>query len=666
MIKPGHALALAWLGGVLIFWHYLVAGEISPFVAMFLLSIVVGCYVLGDLFLRFALRGNERLDNLPARLACGIVLANVLLYVTILVLPFGPALGWGIVLAAALTGWVVARRIPAVTPMSAPSVAELLFLLLAPVAVSLWCRELLSPMQPDGAVVIVRAWQDIYYHLCQIAGFSVSRGIGTIYDIHVAGVPAVPYHQASYLLAAALVDGAGSTVMAAYGGLMVPLGLLVAAFAGYTLAAVVFGRWPALAGGLGLLMLPDAVQQGSGNPFLGYQWMLQSAPACGYGLACAAVAFALLHEACRTGRYLPVAFAYLIAGFALVHKAQIFFAIAYPAFVFPALFFPGWSLKRRALSLLLLTGIFALVIAVSQAIPGVPLIRFDGSGLMRYSRLVLNNQLDGVLQQIFSGLFAASAGNWPYRAAAFILLLLIDTFGLYSVLFLVQLKQLRRTVDGRVWLFPLLVGGLYLLMATCLALDDRRVGTSEELLHRPFVWAYYVVALWGGAVTYRHYWGDAPPSGRPARWALGVTALLLLFVPARFGAGIQTLANWGFGHQRLPAGQVAAAEFIRANSPRTDVVQDAQIATGMILSALSERQAFASGTNGAREPAGLPERMRALEKLAQNRDGSRVEAFMRENGIRWYVVNPGNRILWTDTIGRPPAFQCNGYRVYRF
>jgi hypothetical protein len=665
-MKARHALALAWLGAVFLFWHYLANGGISLWVAVFLLSFIAGCYFLGDLFLKFALRDNERLDNVPTRLACGVILANVLLYVALLTLPFGPALSWWIVFAIALTGWIFARRSPVAGSLPAGNAAEALFLLLAPVAVSLWCRELLSPVRHDGAVVVIRAWQDIYSHLCQITVFAASRGFGTIYDFHATGIPALPYHQASYMLAAALVDGTGTPALAAYAGLMVPLGLLAAALAGYSLAAAVFGRWPALAGGLGLLLLPDAVQQGSGNPFFGYQWMQQSAPACGYGLACAALAFALLQEACRAGRYILVVFAYLFAGFALVHKAQIFFAIAYPALIFPALFLPGLSPKRRMLFLLLLTGIFSLVIAASQAVPVVPVIRLDGSGLMRYSRLVLNNQMDGVLQQTFSALFAASAGNWPYRAAAFVLLLVICTFGLYSILYLVQVRQLRRMDDSRVWLFPLLVGGLYLFTATCLALDDSGIGTSVELVHRPFLWAYYVVVLWGGAVTYRRFWGDGPPAKRAGRWTLAVAALALLLVPARFGAGIQTMENWRFGHQRLPAGQVAVADFIRANSPRTDVVQDARIATGMILSALCERQAFASGTNGGREPAGLPERMSALEELAKVRDSGRVEAFMKGNGIRWYVINPGDPVQWADTLGRPPAFQSGGFRVYRF
>jgi len=32
-------------------------------------------------------------------------------------------------------------------------------------------------------------------------------------------------------------------------------------------------------------------------------------------------------------------------------------------------------------------------------------------------------------------------------------------------------------------------------MASSLALDDRHIGMPEELLHRPFVWAYFKVAV---------------------------------------------------------------------------------------------------------------------------------------------------------------------------
>jgi hypothetical protein len=667
-MRPGHSLSLAWLGGVLLFWHWRAAGGISVPVVIFLFSITIGCYFLGDLFLKFALWDNERFDNLPARLAIGLILADVLLYFLILVLPFGPGIGWGILFVGGLTGWILARRMPAAGPSSsAGNASEVFFLLLAPLAITLWCRELLSPVQHDGAMVVIRAWQDIYYHLCEIAVFAASRGLGTISDLHGAGIPAVPYHEASYMLSAALVDDTtGTSTLVAYASLMVPTGLLVAVFGGYALAAAVFGRWPALAGGLGLLLLPDTVQQGMGNPLFGYQWMLQSAPACGYGLASAALAFALLQEACRTGRLPLAGFACLFVGFTLLHKAQLFFAIAYLALIFPPLFLSGVSAKRRVLFLLLLTAIYGAVIAVSQASPAVPVIRLDGSGLMRYSRVILGNQADGLLQQVFTALFSGSVGNWPRRAAVFAILLLIVTFGLHALVYLLQLRRLRRTVDLQVWLFPFLVVSFYLVMATGLALDDRRLGMSEELLHRPFIWAYFVVALWCGAVTYRSFFGDAPPATVAARSGLVVAALLLLFVPADFGEGIQTMKQWGFGHQRLPAGQVAAAGFIRANSAPRDLVQDARSATGIILSALCERPAFAISTQGVREPASLLPRLKTLEELNSLHYERQVEAFMKENGIRWYVINPGDRVQWVDTLGRPPDFQSDGYRVYRF
>lgn len=72
-----------------------------PRLRLFLFSIMSGCYFLGDLFLKFALGDNERFDNLPARLAFGVILANVLLYLAILILPFGPCIGWWIILPPA-------------------------------------------------------------------------------------------------------------------------------------------------------------------------------------------------------------------------------------------------------------------------------------------------------------------------------------------------------------------------------------------------------------------------------------------------------------------------------------------------------------------------------------------------------------------------------------
>jgi hypothetical protein len=660
------SLSLLWLGVVLLLWHCLSAGEISLSAALFLFSIAFGCYFLGDLFLGLALQDNERFASLSSRLAMGIILADLLVYVLVIALRFGPAIDWLIVFAGASIAWALVRSRNPERALPAGNAAEAILLLVLPVGITLWCRELLAPVRSDGPVVVIRAWQDIYDHLCEIAGFAASKGIGTISDFHMAGVHAVPYHQAGYMLSAALVDATGISALASYASVLVPLGLLTAALASYSLASSVFGRWPALAGGLALVLLPDATQHGAGNPLFGYHWMMQSAPAFGYGVACAAIAFMLLHEACRTGRYFLVALSWLFVLFTLLHKAQMFFAIAYPALIFPSLFFPGLSRKLRIISALLLTGIYWAVTAASQAIPGVPLIRLDGSGLMPYSRLVLDTQSAGSLRESFNALFVASAGCWPGRAAVFTLLLVTCTFGFYAILYLVQLRQLRSNEVPRVWTFPLLVGAFYLLTSECLALDNRLTGTPEELLHRPFVWAYFIVVLWSVAAAYRTWFGPDAPAAKGARWSLAAAVLMLLLVPLEFGRGIQTFASWGFVHQRLPAGLVNVANFIRARSRPGELVQNSQSATGIILAALSERLPYAISANGIREPAGLQTRLEALERLKHLSDDRQVDAFMKTNAIRWYVIGPRDHVRWAEGGGIVPVYQSGGYRAYRF
>jgi len=657
-------LPFAWLGGVLLGWHYLAAGSISVSAAAFLLSILGGWYFVGDLFVKFVLADHERFTSLIARLALGSILANVLLYLSALALPFGPAADWLLLFALSGTGWAFARRGAVAAALPRASAPEAIFLLFAPIAITLWCRELLAPVQSDGSVVVVRAWLDIFYHLCEIARFAGSRGIGTISDLHMAGVHSTPYHEASYIFSAALVDAASVTALVSYASLLVPLGLLVAALASYALTSTVFGGWPALAAGVALLLLPDAVQQGAGNPFFGYHWMLQIAPAYGYGLASAAITFMLLHEACRSGLYRLVLAGWFFVLFALLHKAQVFFAIAYLALVFPSLFFRGLSPSLRVVSGLLLTGIFWTVITASQSVPGVPVIRLDGTGLFAYSRLVLNNQAAGIPRQIFTAL--SGGGSWPGVAAAFAVLLAICTFGLQLPAYVVQLRRLRRSEAARVWLFPLLVAALYLVMATCLAQDDRRIGMPEELQHRPFVWAYYVMALWAAAAAYRRCFGDAPPRAAIARWSLCIGAAALLLVPFRFGEAIQTYRGWGFGYQKLPAGLVSAADFVRANSARGDLVQDSVNSTALVLSAFSERQPFALSDKGYREPEGLRVRMLALRQVLGLDDGRQVAAFMQQNSVRWLLIHPGDPAPWAKTLGSPPAYESDGFRVYRF
>ena len=374
----------------------------------------------------------------------------------------------------------------------------------------------------------------------------------------------------------------------------------------------------------------------------------------------------LMFEACRTSHYRLIILSYFFVFVTLLYKAQIFVAISFLAFVFPVLFMGGRVANYRVPLLLLLTCIYLGVIVLSQTSLSVPVIRLDGSGLMSYSSSILAMQAEGFIKQTFTSLFV-SVGNKGYlRAVTFVLMIIICTFGFFSVFYTVLLGHLKRYFKPVVWLFPLLVVTAYLVMSSCLALDDRHIGSAEELLHRPFVWAYFVLVVWCAGAGYHRLFGYALPANRQVTWLFLLFTLALAIVPISFGKGISTMKSWKIGYQELPVCQVETARFIRANSHANEVIQDSMSDPHFILSALSERKPYAIDTGGVRMPVGIKPRLNLLKQLKELNDGNEIESFMKEHAIRWYVVNPKGTVQWTEATMRRVAFECGGYRVYHF
>lgn len=619
----------------------------------------------GDIFIKWALKDSDRFNNLPTKLLFGILCVNVFLYITCLALPFRLTVNWIIFLILVIILWFRARRASYRAILQAGHPSETLFFLAIPLVVTAWCRDLLSPIQMSGEVAVIRAWPDVYYHLCQIATFAPSKGFGTISDVLMADAPVHPYHLASYILPAVLVNVTGSTTRIAYASLLVPLGILMTALAAYALGQLVFGKWPALAAGLALMLLPDAPQQGFGNPFFGYHWLQQVGPAQGYGVASAAIVFVLMLEACWTTQYRLVFWAYVFVFVTLMYKAQIFVAISFLAFVFPILFMNGRIANYRIPLLLLFTCIFTGVVKLSQMSLSVPTMRLDGSSLKNYASLIFGMQTDGFVKQVFGYLFFNAGNNGYLIAGIFILMLIVCTFGFFPVLYAALLRHLKHCFKPVVWMFPLIVVLNYLVMASSLSLDDRHIGMPEELLHRPFVWAYFVLVVWVAGAAYHHLFGDALPASRQEKWSIVLLTIFLTITPIYFGKGIQTYSDWGIGYQELPTCQLEAARFIRENSYAHEVVQDATN-DNLIMSALSERKPFAIDSGGSRAPVDIRFCLDMLKQLKELKDGNKVDSFMQEHAIRWYVVNPKDHIQWAEAMIDRVAFECGGYRVYHF
>lgn len=647
-------------------WQYRVTGHLPLLVVGWLVLIVATALLIGALAGATLLRHSPALQSLSARLLIGLLISNLILFISAMLSPFGLAINSIVLLGILTVLWILARRAGVAPALPESHVTERILFPLAAIAVTLWCWDTLRPIEINGNGAVIQAWTDIFYHLSQISSFAYSRGPGTLFDVQMAGAPMQPYHMASYILASAMVSATGISAYEAYASLLLPMGLFATVLGAYTLGRVAFGSWPALAGATALILLPDAAQQGFGNPFLGYYWLQLIAPSLMYGVASAAVVFACVLEACRSGRLTVTLFGYFFVLATLLYKAQIFVAISALAMVLPLLFLRGrWS-PYRAFLLAVALGIYFGAAAISQLSSSVPTLRLDGSGLGPYAGAVLSQQDAGMLRDWFEVLFAGAGSSWILKALIFCSLLLVCTFGVYLLGYLVAMRRPWPGVTRLARAFPLLVVAVYLVMATSLALDERHVGTMEELLHRPFVWAYFVVVVFFGAALYVSKFGDAPPVMMHVRAALLCVAVLLLLVPRHFGQQIQTIKTWQARYPILPACQVEVARYIEAHSQSTDVVQDSLNDPAYRLTALSQRKPYALDSGGFRLPDGIRGRLEELARIKAIDSEQDLSAAMHVAGIRWYVVNPGDRVAWISIAQSRRVFECGDYLVFKF
>jgi hypothetical protein len=107
---------------------------------------------------------------------------------------------------------------------------------------------------------------------------------------------------------------------------------------------------------------------------------------------------------------------------------------------------------------------------------------------------------------------------------------------------------------------------------------------------------------------------------------------------------------------------------MRDHGSTRDVFQDSQFDRTYTVAALSEHRAYAARTMTriSYNSEQVEERAESIEKLMQLRDPAAVAASARELGLRWFLLNPGDRVEWPEEIANRPAFELGGYRLYRF
>ena len=211
------------------------------------------------------------------------------------------------------------------------------------VLVGFWCRHAASAVSELKATGILPVWSDYFIHGSIIAEFgdplAVSRG-----SIELVGEPLAFYHYAAYMIPAALASVADLPGLALATSVMLPLGLLVAGLGSYALGTALADRRAGVVAIAFLLLLPDPSLYGLNNGFLGFHWLLFTAPGSGYGLGAAAIALVFANEWFSSGSRAALMLALALTAAMFQLRAHIFLLFA-PALVLTLIC--GTELARR-------------------------------------------------------------------------------------------------------------------------------------------------------------------------------------------------------------------------------------------------------------------------------------------------------------------------------
>lgn len=654
--------------GAMTFWHWRMAGSVG--------LAAIGLYVLlalqftgyGRLFTALFCRRFEAALALPTQFLIGFFVFNTLLFILILATPIGMLACSATLVAVCAVGNLLVVPFGEATE-GRSHFPGLLSMVVCAVAATAWVSDSQAPIPIDGATAIFQTWKDTFIHVRVISEFAHSHGAASIQDIRFAGGAAPIYHFGSYMAPALATLVARVSAWQAYSSMQLPLGIFISGLGAFALMNSLLGRWPGLAGAAALVLLPDGFLQGFGNRYMSYQFLSQVNLGMLYGVACAALAWMFMVEGCRKGKYGQVALAYLFLAICLVYKAHLFVANAYLLLMFPWIFFARIRWPLRAIFAVLATCLFVAVLRLAQATGKVPLLQLDFSGVGSYIVGVLGNFDEGALHQFFTRVFIRETHSKPVQELFAIALLLLTTFGIWNLGFLLALLRGFRRLPLIVLAVPVLVLANYLIMATGLALDDRGIGTPDEMLNRPLVWAYFVVAAWTAGAAYYLTIGDRLPHSALGRGIAMVVAAIACASPFLLHRNLQTFPARDMptyaSFNAAPVCLVRAAEFVKAQSEPSEIIQDSGGDKRFLVTALAERQLYVgTGSFGPMSQA-VKTRVAQLEGLFAMRDAPQIDQFARNTGLRWIVLRPDAQVSWPAAISASPHFECDGYRVYR-
>ena len=564
---------------------------------------------------------------------------------------------------------IVAAGIPKLLPQNQRepvSALDLLCVIASLAAATGWSQDLILPTRPVEGGIVFKPWSDFFFHATIVARSLETQTLAQVGNYEWQGFPAIAYHYASYSLSSCLAKVGHLPAYNTVVGFWAPFGSFLAGLASYALGRVIWSQAAGLAALIGAFLLPDAALLNVGHPFYGYFWLQHIAPGGLYGVAMAGTALILVLQGAREGRRLWIVSGVVVGALVALFKVHVF-AAAFPLLLSFAILAwpPGKRLRWVILGVCMAMGVALLPLA-NRFYVG-PSVHFDLSGNPQYLKL-LARMATGTRVESWYQVFSTDHPfpSHPTQAIGLILLSALGIFALVTPLvwLLAAWRKTWQVSEG----ISIAAVAILLLITFGLSGDLR----SNELIHRPFVWAYWLVASLTAGRLFSMVAGGRPQLSTRAI-AVGIIALTL--VPAWYGSGLQR-GKWSgadaHSNLRVDRGLVDCAHYIRGHPPANAVAQDSHLddLPVPILGGLSDRRSFAARpkfwiwvSNAFREST-YQEQLRKLQSLQQATNVPDLQRCVRETGIRWYVIHPGDSYAWPIEFRERPAFESNGYKVY--
>jgi hypothetical protein len=671
-IQPLHLACLLACCAAFAGWFVTVCATMPFLAVVFFALLVLSAYYLGRLVLRCVPLHEDLSHSFALIFLTGSLTWALALLVLHSLLP--GSLRWhtaSLFVLSVVGQLVIYRHQPPAREGRGGALLGLIVVLFSLAAATCWARGLLRPMREVNGQVEFHHWQDYFDHTAFTSQFLGRDHLWRAGNKEVGGTPTPLYHYGSYLFPAALASFSRLDTYDVVVAFWTPLGTFLLGLAACVLAASLGGRAAGAWAALTLLALPDASYYGLRNGWFRFHWLVQVHPNALYGIASAALALLLLLEARRSRSRAALALTAAFAAATFFFKAQIFIVVVPLLVAWFVLCYPTCSVAWRIL-LLQAVAVLALGgIVLSNKLHLGPPVEANREYFEWYVRYAATETQPGALRRIVENGAAPVRRSRYYLAGTTLvmfssfgaLLAAVPSLGLWA-----WWKKKLHAADLAPWLALVVYGGFLV------GLNDSALWVNPwEIIHRPVMWAYFVVMVWCAGKLCALLHGTRLGGWTADPKVIGAAGLLLLPLPWHMGRTVQHGKTvWGpvCCDLRFPRGLVECGRHVARTGSRADLVQDSQYDGHLVFGSLAERRSYLARPEMWRRvrdqalPPEIDHRRALVERLKAATTAEEVRRFADESGVRWFLLHPDDRVPWPNDFLDRPAFAADGFALY--